>query len=126
MAKQITMKDIKSGYVVELRNGSRYIAIRVHQNEFIKGFVNKTDAVSSEAYDETLHYVDALKCPKKCRFDDRDIVKIWGLADEPSFALNISDVTRRPLLWERPPVKKMTITEIEKALGYSIDIVEEG
>lgn len=125
MAKQLTMKDIKSGYVVELRNGSRYIVTRVQQNEFIKAFVNKTDAIPSEAYDENLHYINCVKCTRS-RFDDRDIVKIWGLSDEPLLALCVSDVTSRPLLWERPPVKKMTITEIEKALGYSIDIVEEG
>ena len=123
--KYFKIEALKSGYVVELRNGSRYIVTRVGQSKFSKVLANKNSALSVNSYDKKLHYTNEFLKHLSIKSDDFDIVRIWGLSDDPLQAFCISEIDTRPLLWERPPVKKMTISDIEDILGYSVEIVEE-
>ena len=116
--KTFTTKNIKSSYVVELRNGSRYVVTRARQNDFSRWLVNKNTGIAIGLYDEDL-------CYKGVNCERLDIVKVWGLAEEPMLALCISNTASRPLLWERPKAKKMTRADIEKILGYDIEIIDE-
>ena len=115
MCKNFKVNDLKSGYVVETRAGNRYIVTRVKQHGFDKVLVNKDTFINVNQYDEQL----------KCKGLDSecDIMKIWGLSDDPLEALYVSKVGCRPVLWERPKPKKMTIEAIEHILGYSIEII---
>ena len=72
-------------------------------------------------------YTDDMRLP--C-MDEFTIVKVYGYAAFQSEALEFN-TEYRPLLWERkeetkPEPKKLTVAEIEKELGYSVEIVSEG
>jgi len=108
--------EIKSGYVVELRDGDKYLAIETNWwgNPCIFLLGDK-DYSSMASYDEDL------RCDG---FENLDIVKVWG---EPCRYV-LEDVVKDTWfnyspLWVRP--KEMTKKEIEEALGYEIKIVEE-
>ena len=66
-------------------------------------------------------------------FDDDRITRVAYSSIGNTSALAVGDIVRlltgRPphgLLWERPsPKKKMTVAEVEKALGYGIEIVSD-
>lgn len=52
------------------------------------------------------------------------IVKIYGYSKYGSNSRKLT-INSRPLIWERPKeVKKMTVSEICKELGYKVEIVE--
>lgn len=53
----------------------------------------------------------------------KDVIKIYGYAKYGSNSRDLY-IENRPLIWERPKeVKKMTVAEICKELGYKIEIV---
>lgn len=111
-----SIDDIKSGYLVELRNGKLYMCMRHNQNEFNKVFINVNhEFVSSKVYNSNL-------C---CMLTERnDIMKVWGLNDFAGCCLSF--ITKnRPLLYKRNEAKEMTLKQIEDILGYSIKIVKE-
>ena len=110
------IKDIKSGYVVVTRGGERLIVTRTNQDYFTKCFGNRDGYVYADCYDENL-------CHNGTKVFD--IVKVYGLSNDPGRALCITDLSTRPLLWERPKPKKLTFEQIEKLLGYPIEIVSE-
>lgn len=131
-------KDLRSGYVVELRNGVRRIVARV--NDFTRILVNP------ETYDWNYlsAWGDDLKVKDGLRFSHNeypiytdgggyDIVKVYGLLTSTKeyghcFRANESDPSRlafRPLLWERKDPVKMTVAEICEKLGYEVEIVAE-
>ena len=91
--KEFTINDLKSGYVVETRDGSRYLVTRVNQNNFIKVIVNANRSFGIGCFNTDLTYVERSK--------KHDIVKVWGLSNDPLLAVCIHDVSGRPLLWKR-------------------------
>ena len=110
--KTFTTKNLKSGYVVETRDGSRFLVTRVNQEGFIKVIANKNRFINLNAYDENLRAMPPMD-------PDTDIVKVWGLSDEPLKAFCISDISERPILWKRPKELlncKICITNKEHAL----------
>lgn len=117
MGKKFDINDLKSGYAVETRDGSRFIVTRVQQNRFRKLLVNRERFIVVDSYDNDL--------TSKSLNKGTDIVKVWGLSDDPLHALCMTDVSERPLLYERPKAKKMTLEDVEKALGYAVEIVPE-
>lgn len=107
---EFTKSDLKDGMVVECSNGKRKMLI----NGAFRG-IHCYTAVS--AYTDTL----------ECRYNESTINKVYT-----SKALSLSsyfDDKNLTLIWERPkeePAKKMTVAEIEKELGYKVEIVSEG
>ena len=54
----------------------------------------------------------------------KDVIKIYGYANYGSNSRDLY-IENRPLIWERQEeVKKMTVSEICKELGYKVEIVE--
>ena len=113
--------DLKVGYVVKLRTGLFCMVLPTSEGLCISG---------PDAYFGFNRITDTLECiglfgrPLK----EADIVEVYGLArfndDASKFGPNY-----RNLLWkreEKPPVKKMTVTEVCKALGYDVEIVKDG
>lgn len=112
---KLTTDDIKSGYVVELRNGELRMCMRV--GNFIKILVdpygNWSPIISWD--DRTFTFVS-----------DRnyDIMAVYGLTYEShSSRCLVFDTTIRPLIWKRPEPVKMTVEEINEKLGYDVEIV---
>ena len=104
-----TKSDLKDGMVVECSNGKRKMLI----NGAFRG---------THCYTAVSAYTDTLEC----RYNESTINKVYT-----SKALSLSsyfDDKNLTLIWERPeeePAKKMTVTEIEKELGYKVEIVSE-
>ncbi len=127
--EKFTMKDIHSGYVIELRNGHSLLAARVHQNNFTKIFVydHIIDWFYASSWDEeTLKF----KCqPTGKDAKDFDIVKVYGLisASNNYEHANTTDLGGRKLLWERKEPKIIKMSQIRKlvnALGNEEIIIE--
>lgn len=106
--------DLKIGYLVECRNGVKKMLM---PNEY------RTVLVSKDGF---YYDLNSLKDDLTTDFDeDFDIMKVYGLSKFSTEVLTF-DIDHRDLLWEREKSKKeMTISEIEKELGYSIKIIKE-
>lgn len=132
-------KDLRSGYVVEFRNGARRIVTRV--NDFTRILVNP----EIHNWNYLSAWGDDLKLKRnirtaynECRIEttpdgEYDIVKVYGLPTSTKeygfcFSANETDPSRlafRPVLWERKDPVKMTVAEISAKLGYEVEIVAE-
>ena len=119
--EKFTMKDIHSGYVIELRNGHCLLAMRVHQNNFTKVFVyENTNSwyYSSCWYEDTLKYKGQ---PTGRDPKDFDIVRIYGLisASHNYCNANTTDLDGRQLLWQRKEPKTIKTRDIRRLLGIT-------
>lgn len=116
MRKIKSIEDIKSGYVVKLRNGKFFMCMRYKQEKFSKLFVSKNGFP---------YVVGSYIGLKSCTDKNDDIVEVYGLSRNQYYCLEVSP-NYRPLLYQEEKLKKMTISEIEKKLGYKIEVVSEG
>lgn len=55
---------------------------------------------------------------------DYDVKRIYGYSNHIHNTLQF-DIKDRTIIWERPEVKKMTVAEICKELGYKVEIIAE-
>lgn len=123
--KQFTKSDLKSGDIVELRNGERYIFIKDAKRS---QYDNSTDifiGINSYHCIPSSHYSDNLL---KLRGDKSyDIMKI----SNGFYIGNIFRPYRSATLitpdwvWEREEIEEMTLEEVCKELGRDIKIVKE-
>lgn len=114
--------DLKTGMVVELRNGDIYLVMYapdLRKRVFISfdgGFLDYRD------YSEDLTFGQ----PQYIReFNPRDfdIVKIYTLGETLWNILKDKNRLQYKTIWHREETKEMTVAEIEKELGYKIRIV---
>lgn len=117
-----TPDDIKSGYLVELQNGERYLCVRHDQNKFEKLLINTLSGRIKKISEYDIFFDNYESINKEL-----DIYRIYGLSNN----INTYTCTEtlysshfRPILWERKPVE-MTKKQIEEKLGYKIKIVVE-
>ena len=103
-----TRGDLRSGMVAEVRNGNRYLVLKDGEDIYMMNALGMTHLDGN--HDEHLRYWDT----------DFDIVKVFD-----KVVTFESVKTTTDLLWERKEPKKMTIAEIQKQLGYVIEIVSE-
>jgi len=114
MLRRIMKKQgLKTGMLLQFRNGEVYMVI------------NDT-LVSSFGEWTSLGYFDEdLNC--NSMYDDkRDIMKVSKViyrSDLMPYYWN-EETLNNNLLWEREETKKMTVSEIQKELGYKIEIIE--
>ena len=126
------MEDIHSGYIVERRDGKLMLCARVNQKNFTKIFCTNASWIYASAYD------DDMKCKNIVngkRLEEYDIVKVYGLVSDSSgyhhsgapFSaqgiLNCKD--SRPLLWERKPTMRLTMSELCELLKADVEIISE-
>ena len=104
MKKEFTKADLKNRMVVELRNGERRLFVG-------DGFIGFGGCNKEETYDNDLLHI---------RQSNWDIVKVL----QPISFLKDLNNSFLETVWQRPEPKKMTKIEIEKELGYEIEIVE--
>jgi hypothetical protein len=137
MEKKFAKKDLRSGYVVEFRNGTRRLVARA--GGFTQILVNPVSGewnyLVSRWRDDLTCNDDtyATLCANECACPqvnprDYDIVKVWGLNTKTAgykYTLT-ADTECRDLLWERKAAKKMTVDEVSKLLGYEVEIVGNG
>jgi hypothetical protein len=112
--QQFTKKDLKTGDVIVMRDGSRGIIIREYD------VIIHPDGWSSLGYrDENLLYCGI----GDSRLRGRDIMKVCRPTrpGECRFDLDVSEC----LVYERKEPVEMTLEEICAALGKDIKIVKE-
>lgn len=129
MDGKFTREDLKSGYVVKLRNGELRMVVRA--GRFTKVLVSPIGgwAYLSSNWGDDLKRVDLYRhnhhesVPSK----SQDIMEVYGLVQSTEHygeAL-ICSTAYRPLLWTRTPAVKMTLEEICEKLGYEVELVPE-
>jgi hypothetical protein len=106
---EFTKADLKSGMVVEDRNGDRRIFFG-DEDDRNSIFLGKTCSIYISAFTDTLEH------------SMETIDRIY-ISAAPSLDKYFNDKYLK-LIWERPG-KKMTVKEIEKELGYKIEIVAD-
>ena len=115
--------DLKTGMIVELRNGKMYLVMLnpdCEDRELISldgGFMSLCD------YEENLRWAKS--------FDDQwTVVKIYSLENSICFILSEKEeaLKNKKLIWERKGIPvEMTIAEIEEKLGIkNLRIIKEG
>jgi hypothetical protein len=134
--KNFDMKDVHSGYVVQFRDGTYALCMRVGE-KFTKIFARtgfKTLGVMdvkegthffyTSSYKGECHYVYDPICNRTKPDPAFDIVKVYGLIHGVDNYLMVGDITitNRPLLWEED-IKEMTLEEVEQKLGHRVKIV---
>lgn len=123
--KQFKKSDLKSGDIVELRNGDRYILIK---NARHNQYDNPTDifmGVNSYRCIPFSHYNDNLLNSKEGK--SYDIMKMSDGFYIPNIHLAYPlDTFKTPdWVWEREETEEMTLEEVCKELGRDIKIVKE-
>ena len=121
MNKNFTKADLKVGYVVKLRDGSLEMVM-------MWGVFGSKDPMlisvgTSGWWTSIARDID----DNLCRQDNKrdcDIVEVYGYSLYANCARDVS-TDDRELLWKREEAKKMTVSEIEKALGYKVEVVAE-
>ena len=112
MLRRIMKKqDLKTGMLVQVRNGDVYMVIN--------------DILVRDGAWQPLGFLDNdLKCIDNQ--DEFDIVKVSKVLDGYLLMPTNWNEERlnNNLLWEREETKKMTVSEIQKELGYKIEIIE--
>ena len=115
MKKEFTKADLQTGMVVKLRNNEYCFVIKrgeelriFTENEFLDG-KNILDNLKSNMFEGKTRY-------------SLDIMQVFAPAMlEKVTGISCLNEEKGELLWERR--EKMTLEEIEKELGYKIEIV---
>lgn len=123
------LKDLHSGYVVALRDGSIWAVARAGDFERILVDGKGSWGYLDKSYNEDLtlkNGVTGVIGGNK----SRDIMKVYGLVSNPRHWQDAAHIkiglSWRPLLWERKEARKLTVSQISKLLGYDVEVVAEG
>lgn len=115
--------DLKTGMRVKTRNGEIFLVIKDidsqncgHQDV---AFVHNLGFMPGDSYD------CELKCYKNKNYDIIEVFRLVDTSDREFLTGNILKLGKRYLIWRRQEPKKMTVNEIEKELGYPVEIVAE-
>ena len=102
--KEFTKKDLKTGMIVELATGTRYLLVN-------NTLIGATGQMNFSHYNENLIYdgysiynINKVYLKEEC---------YWGLG----FNETLKSLCGATLLWERPKVTEMSIEEIAEKLG---------
>ena len=125
-----TRDDLKPGYVVQLRNGTFRSVQMVGRETLIVtdgvlewGYLSRGWDIDMDSTDRGGKTFPAITYDKT-----KDIVAVYGYVQGTEYyARECGSISsdHRPLLWSRQEVKKMTVEEIEKELGYKVEIVSD-
>ena len=104
-------QDLKTGMLVQVRNGHVYMVI----NDTL---VRDVKFISLDNINNDLNYM--------YHDGEWDIMKVSKVLDSYYLMPKCwnEEKLNKNLLWEREETKKMTVSEIQKELGYKIEIIE--
>lgn len=113
--KKFTKKDFQLGHIAIFKNEPHMVMC---DSENCMALVNdKHHWIALHMFDDDLCFASPLTGKLE------PITEVYGYSKWHYNALELSTRTRK-LLWKREdPVKKMTVEEIEKELGYKVEIV---
>ena len=109
----MTLQDLKTGMVVETRDGGKYMIVNLDVGLFGIGMNCYITLDGEQPHKSNMTWPDN---------SDLDIMKVFKPALN-EFSRMLSD--ERNCIWNREEVRKMTVSEICKELGYEVEIVKE-
>lgn len=114
--------SITAGMVVKLRNGTHRLAVPTEQGMALVHFCTGSNEVV--ACNALTDYTPDLR---GVRHVDLDVIEVWSrvLTDLHMNDAFTTDRTHRHRLWERDEAKRMTMQDIEKALGYPVVLLDD-
>lgn len=135
--KEFDMKDIHSGYVVEFRDRTYALVMRVG-TKFTKVFTKThrraetndpkegVDFFYTSTFKGNHHYAYNPVHNRTEHDPDHDVVAVYGLVEGVKNYLEVGNycIAYRPLLWKEDVVE-MTLEDIEKRLGFKVKIVNK-
>lgn len=107
------LKDLQTGMVVETRLGKKYLIINLDGELFGIGMNCYITLDGEQPHKSNMTWPDN---------SDLDIMKVFKPALN-EFSRMLSD--ERNCIWNREEVRKMTVSEICKELGYKVEIVRD-
>ena len=109
------LDDLKTGMIVETRNGSSHIVMRdfIDDGDVLAG-LSFSDKISN-TWTSLSNYNEDMT---NSRFPHLDIMNVYA-----SSVYSADTQTR--LLWERKEYKEVTMKEIEEKFGCKVKIVED-
>ena len=122
--KKFTKEDLKPGYIVVF--GGKPRMVMPTESELLR--LRGRDEMAMVMVDvkgcwTDIDYFDSDLCYKGRM--DLEVTEVYGYSRHANAACKIS-TDGRPLLWTREgPAKKITVAEIEKELGYKVEIVAD-
>lgn len=108
--KDMRLSDLRTGMVVETRNGRRYLVLQVEEGILFMG-----DDCYMESWCEPKHAEDMT-----CSGDSHTIMKVFNPVNLLQDVKETKDV-----LWERPQEQELTVREISERLGYPVKVVAD-
>lgn len=129
-----TIDDLKSGFVVELKSGKLKLVLRVGKfTKILMGADGKWTYLSRWSSDLKRRHVSSDHDPfgfsgyrnETIPSMGEDIVRVYGLVegtDNYEYANQISTKGRK-VIWTRVVPKRMTLEDIEQALGFPVELV---
>lgn len=134
--QKFSRDDLKVGYVVELRNGEFRMVMPAGKCSGGTLILAGGGASEWDYLSRWDHNLNATSKRFECGFPGaiavdyakkHDIVAVYGYISgtEHYHLTGNLGPDHRPILWGRVEAKKMTVAEIEKELGYSIEIISE-
>lgn len=135
--KNFTIKDLKTGHIIEMRDGDIYV--------FFKGksvCSLTSDALFPLGSTDTWSSIEEGRNSFKCDITSTmDIIKVYEVKYDGSIVGAYRDLVnilscdnwqelkhklqhKTKIVWEEG-VKKLTVAEVSKLLGYKVEIVEE-
>ena len=131
MNDDMKLKDLRSGYVVQTRDGVYWqvveVTTKVGNTKILVNAIGRWNHLDSY-YNGDLTIRGTLPggIPGK---KDLDICKVYGFVSEVEYwsrATRMFSSDHRKLLWERKDeAKKLTVDQISELLGYPVEIVGE-
>ena len=106
-------EDLKVNDIVKIRDGTMYM---------VHAFMDKKVLVTAIGWNSFDCYANSL-LERDRRYTDFDIVEVRR--PEKEYQLCHYNWEDAPIIWKRTLSKKMTLSEISKALGYEVEIVDE-
>ena len=111
--------DLKTGMVVETRNGEKYLVM-------LNTDYKDMELINFKGGYLPLYYYNSELIFAEQPFREFDIVKAYLVENSIRWLLSNKERMEFKLIWERKEeVKEMTVKEIEKELGYTVKIVRD-
>lgn len=109
----MTLQDLKTGMIVEIRDGSKYLIVNRDGKLFGIGMDCYMTLDGEKPHKSNMTWPDD---------SNLDIMKVFK-PELREFSRMLSD--ERNCIWNREEVRKMTVSEICKELGYEVEIVRD-
>lgn len=118
------LSELKTGMRIVTRNKEEYIVLKNVKNPYKETedmyiLLNKIGWLSESNYNEDMTTRSGNK--------DFDIMEVYAQNSGIYIDANVirDKIEELNLIWKRKDIKKMTVSEICKKLGYEVEIVKE-